>query len=85
MDIDPRHAAALGLVQDAVNQLVSPAAVSVTQVVVNAIARGRGEVEALVEHIARPEGRADEVPGEAKQRGAVGGVEVVGAVQELVE
>src|SRR5262245_64856417 len=51
----------------------------------DAVAGGRGEVEALVEDVAPRQARAHEVPGEAEEGGARLSVDSAGAVEELVE
>ena len=70
--------------EDAVDQLVGAVTIGMAQMVIDPIATGRGEVEALVEHVAGAEARADKVPRQAKQRGAIDGVKVVGTVEKLV-
>ena len=71
--------------QDAVDESIRAAAVRVAQVVVSAVARGRGQVEALVEHVAACQRGADEIPGQAEESRPLLGAGVVRAVQELVE
>jgi len=71
--------------QDPVDERVGAGPVGVPEVVVDAVARRGGEIEALVEDVASGEGRADEVPGEAEQGGPLLGPGALGAVEELVD
>src|SRR5689334_23936015 len=71
--------------QDPVDQRVGAAAVDVPDMVADAVARGRGEVEALVENVAAGERRADEIPRETEQGGPLLRADILRAVQELVD
>src|SRR6185295_11722916 len=71
--------------QHRVDQPIGGLVIGVHEVVECAIRLGRGEVVALVELVARPETGADEIPRQSVDGRAAFGVDVVGAVQELVD
>src|SRR6185503_3883965 len=71
--------------QDPIDERVGAGPVDVPDVVDDAVAGRRREIEALVEDVPAREARADEVPREAEQRGPLLGVDALGAVQEFID